>query len=233
MKVDFHIHSKYSIDSNSDINAILKYAKKKNLDGIAITDHNTIKGAIKASKMNEYKDFLVIIGEEIHTDVGDITGLFLNEEIKSRNSMDVIEEIKKQGGIVVLPHPYKAHKLNDKLVNSVDLIEIFNSRTILELNEKAKKLAEEYSKPFIAGSDAHFASEIGMGKTIVNLTDFSDIGCIQKTLLSGKSDTLGILAPLYLQSISQIIKSINMKEYGNVPIQIFWIIIRTLRSLHH
>ena len=102
---DFHIHSKFSYDSLLSPKRIVRVAKKRGLDGIAITDHDTIKGALEASKFND--SIYVIIGSEIRTEKGDVIGLFLNEEITSKYFDEVVDEIKSQGGLVVLPHPYK------------------------------------------------------------------------------------------------------------------------------
>lgn len=225
MILDLHIHSKYSFDSIMDPKKIIKVAKKRGLNGVAITDHNTIKGGLEAKKINEDPDFLVIVGSEISTEAGDITGLFLKEEIRSRNSREVIEEIKKQGGIVVLPHPYRGHKLNVELINKVDLIEGFNARSSKVENEKSGNLAEKYDKPAVAGSDAHFASEIGLGKTIIS----SEEG-IKRDILNGRTKLEVSQSPAYLQSLSQTIKSIKMKEYRRVPVQLFWLTIRVIRG---
>lgn len=219
MIFDLHIHSKYSFDSILEPKRIIEVAKKRGLNGVAITDHNTIKGALETEKINEDQDFFVIVGSEISTEVGDVIGLFLNEEIKSRNSMEVIEEIKNQEGIVVLPHPYASHKLNDELVNSVDLIETFNSRTTPELNEKAKKLAEKYNKPFIANSDAHFESEIGMGTTIFENCHIHKN--IKDCLLNNKRKIAQKYSPPYFKSASQLIRTVKLKEYRKVPNQLF------------
>ena len=217
MILDLHIHSKYSFDSILEPKKIIKVAKKKGLDGVAITDHNTIKGGLEAKKINEDQDFLVIVGSEISTDIGDITGLFLNEEIKSRNSMEVIEEIKEQGGIVVLPHPCRGHKLNDEIVKRVDAIEGFNARTNKENNMEAVKLAEKYNKPIVAGSDAHFASEIGFAKTDFRGSISSDI---RSSFLSNKIEITGNQSPWHLTHISQMIKSAKNKELKRIPFQL-------------
>ncbi len=82
MMFDLHIHSKYSHDSYLSPPQIIKIAEKRGLDGIAITDHNTLKGGIETSKINNKDDFIVIVGSEIKTEYGDVIGLFLNEEIK-------------------------------------------------------------------------------------------------------------------------------------------------------
>ena len=150
MIADFHIHSKYSYDSILSPRTILKVAKKQGLNAIAITDHDTIKGGVETQKINTDKDFLVIVGSEVNTEIGDLIGLNLNEEIKSKNSIEVIEEIKAQGGYVILPHPYRGHKLNEHIIENSDAIEVFNGRSTREQNMKALELAKKYFKPFIA-----------------------------------------------------------------------------------
>ena len=217
MILDLHIHSKYSFDSLLEPRKIIKVAKKKGLDGVAITDHNTIKGGLEAKKISRGQDFLVIVGSEISTEVGDITGLFLSEEIKSRNSMEVIEEIKEQGGLVVLPHPCRGHKPSEKIVKKVDAIEGFNARTSKENNIEAVKLAEKYNKPIVAGSDAHFASEIGFAKTDFRESISSDI---RSSFLSNKIEITGNQSSWYLIYISQMIKSAKNKELKRIPFQL-------------
>jgi len=217
MKLDLHIHSKYSFDSILEPKKIIRVAKKRGLDGIAITDHNTIKGGLEAEEINEDKDFLVIVGSEISTEVGDITGLFLSEEIKSRNSMEVIEEIKKQGGIVVLPHPCRGHKLSEKIVKRVDAIEGFNARTNKQNNIEAVRLAEKYNKPIVAGSDAHFASEIGFAKIYFRGSITSDI---KSSFLSNIIEITGNQSPRHLTHISQMIKSVKNRELKRIPFQL-------------
>jgi len=91
MKLDLHIHSKYSSDGVLDPEKIVKIAAKRGLNGVAITDHNTIIGGLKA-KNYETEDFKVIVGSEISTERGEIIGLFLKEEIKPGNVQEVILE---------------------------------------------------------------------------------------------------------------------------------------------
>jgi predicted metal-dependent phosphoesterase TrpH len=149
---------------------ILKVAKNKGLDGIAITDHNTIKGGLEAYKINKDEDFDVIIGSEIETEYGDIIGLYLQDEISARSFIDVVEEIKAQNGLVILAHPYRKNILFPiKLIKNVDAIEIFNARSSKICNMKAKDLADRSKKPPCAGSDAHLSFEIGNGRTVSKL----------------------------------------------------------------
>jgi len=224
---DLHIHSKYSFDSILEPKKIIKIAKERDLCGVAITDHNTIKGGLEAKKINKDKDFLVIVGSEISTEIGDISGLFLNEEIKSRDSMEVIEEIKEQGGLVVLPHPYKGHKLSEKIAKKVDVIEVFNARTNEDNNKRAAELAKKYNKSVVAGSDAHFASEIGLANIYMNTTSFKNI---KSSLLSNKVEITGNQSPYYLEHMSQIIKSIKNKELKRIPPQVIRLIYSYVRK---
>lgn len=158
---DFHIHSKYSLDSIMDPKKILKIAKSKSFDTIAITDHNTIRGALEAKEFEDDVGIRVIIGSEIRTDIGDLIGLKLEREVDSRSWEKVISEIKDQGGIVVLPHPYRDHAMVDDVAKKVDLIEIWNARCHPEQNNKALDLAASLHCSAIMGSDAHIYSELG------------------------------------------------------------------------
>lgn len=215
--LDLHIHSKYSFDSVLSIPKIIRLAKRRGLNGIAITDHNTIRGGLEAKSINSDPDFLVIVGAEIATEDGDVIGLFLKEEIQERYSDRVADEIHRQGGMVVLPHPYKGHALNDKLLKKVDLIEGFNARISEEYNENAVKLAREWNKPVIAGSDAHFAAEIGMAKTLVDVSTWDDI---QSALAGSQIGAFCIQTPGYWVLLSQMIKVMKTRQFARVPIQL-------------
>ena len=173
MKIDFHIHTRYSYDSLMKPAKILSLAKKRGLDGIVVCDHNTIKGGVETRTVNNDKDFLVIVGAEIATDAGDITGIFLTEEIKSRKFDDVVDEIRAQNGKVILNHPYKGHDLSKIDFSKIDFIEGYNSRLSDADNQKAVELAAKNKIPVIAGSDAHLYHEIANCKTTVK-----DIGSL-------------------------------------------------------
>ena len=166
MRYDLHIHSKYSHKCGTlDPKDIIKYAMKKGLDGIAITDHNTIKGGLETKKYED-DSIDVIVGCELDTSQGEIIGLFIEEEIKSTDVMDIIDEIHSQGGLVVIPHPFdKFRKHFNKLedyIGKIDAIEGFNARCIFnEDNRNARKFAREQNIQIVAGSDAHYGNEIG------------------------------------------------------------------------
>ncbi len=167
MKYDIHIHTYNSACSILKPKTILKIAKKVGLDGIAVTDHNTIKGGIQTLKANKDKDFEVIPGIEVNTNRGHVLGLYINKEISSREFFSVIDDIKKQGGITIIAHPFRLipHlRSNLKGIQPkkyLDAVECYNARTSYFGNKSAMKFAEKFSLPKTAGSDAHFSFEIG------------------------------------------------------------------------
>jgi hypothetical protein len=102
----------------------------------------------------------VVIGAEYKTDLGDVIGVFLRQEIQSRLALEVVAEIHAQGGVAVLPHPFQAHPESQDLWRAVDAMEVFNARCTESQNLAANELAIRFGKPMLAGSDAHFAGEI-------------------------------------------------------------------------
>jgi len=166
-KIDMHVHTKYSGDAANEIKDIINQAKKSGLSGIAITDHDTMKGAFEALKEAKNSGISIIAGCEIKTsERGEILGYFLNEEIKSKNTLDVIDELRAQDAFISIPHPFdmfrRRTKITKELAEKVHAVEVFNSRCILSyFNEKALDAAEKYNLSLTAGSDAHEISSIG------------------------------------------------------------------------
>ncbi|MBT0732491.1 PHP domain-containing protein [Methanoculleus bourgensis] len=167
MIFDLHVHSRYSPRCGyMQPEEIVKTAIKKGLDGIAVTDHNTIAGGIRA-KAFETRDFRVIVGSEVLTDRGEVIGLFLSEEVAPGNFEDVVAAIRDQSGVVVLPHPFdrlRSTALHPQPadVGQIDAVEGFNARCIFQAdNRAAAEFGREHNLAVIAGSDAHFPGEIG------------------------------------------------------------------------
>ena len=205
---DFHIHSSYSFDSLSSPQKILKFAHKRGLNGISITDHDTIKGSIVAKSIKQDK-VSVIVGSEISTDCGDLIGLFLTEQIVSRQFEEVIDEIKDQGGIVVFPHPYRRKIIPvHEQICRLDVIEGINGRCSKKENINGEILSKRTGKQMIAGSDAHFLWEIGRVFTCCPYINCSNTDEIRRVLLKGE------LKP-YNKDLNQIIRySSQLVNFG-------------------
>ena len=104
MRADLHMHSHFSPDSEVSPEAMAKRCADVGLDYVAVTDHNTIEGSLA---VREIAPFGVIIGEEVASASGEITGLFLNETIPAGlTALQTVERIKDQVGLVSIPHPF-------------------------------------------------------------------------------------------------------------------------------
>lgn len=192
IEVDLHMHTKYSVDSLLEPKTIIKLALKRGLSAIAITDHNTIKGSLGTMREAlSVKDLMIVPGIEVKTDIGDVIGLFVQDEIKARGFHEVVEEIRRQDGLVVLPHPYNRHEgVVEELISYMDVVEVLNGRSSRVKNVKALRLANDLDKPAIACSDSHFSFEIGRMKTKF----YSGPGSLEelrKLILNGKREFIG------------------------------------------
>lgn len=187
-KLDLHMHSHYSFDGIMAPKQIIALAKRRGLDGIAVADHNTISGGVDAFNHNQDPNFLIIVGAEIQTEVGDILGLFLHDEISSRKSEDVVHEIHAQGGMAILPHPYSHHRgLNEDFLSRLDGVEIYNGR---DKQDYSVDIQREFVNPYalcpMGNSDAHIYWEIG---GVYNQVDADELNveAVRAALLSGRN----------------------------------------------
>ncbi len=168
MKADLHIHTYYSHDAINTFKDIEKHALKANINCIAITDHETIKGALNAKK--NIDKVTVITGIEFYTRYGHLIGLNIDEEPKRKLTFEeLIDFIRDNNGYSVMAHPLdKTRNKIDKekifeIIDKVDMIEVANAH-----DRKAKinyiilsKLAEDLDKGITAGSDSHIPDTIG------------------------------------------------------------------------
>lgn len=175
MKIDLHCHTKYSYDASSSIESIISQAKKMGLDGIAITDHENTDGWKEAIEAGKKHNFLIILGEEMKTTKGDVLGLFLKQRIDGykKDPRWVMEQIKKQNGLVIIPHPFHGSEgFKDditKYLDLVDAIEVFNARKPgTGPDKKAKEFAQKHHLGMTGGSDSHYYKGIGYTCTEFN-----------------------------------------------------------------
>jgi predicted metal-dependent phosphoesterase TrpH len=167
LKADFHIHTEYSMDCKTPLEAIISRCLEIGINCIAIADHGTTEGALK---MQTIAPFTVIVAEEILTPYGEIMGMFLKETIPSGLSVEeTIARIKAQDGLINIPHPFDmfrpsalSTKVIEEIADQIDTIEVFNARCPLRRSlTQAQVFAEKYGIIKSAGSDAHTPGEIG------------------------------------------------------------------------
>jgi len=180
IEVDLHMHTDHSGDCATPVDVLINTARDRGLGAIAITDHNEVSGALEARKLaEELGDIKVIVAEEVKTaEQGEVIGLFLEEKIpKGLTMAETIAEIRRQGGLVYVPHPFdRFHSVPDyehllDIVEEIDLLEVFNPRVALtSFNEEAVRFARKYRIVPAAGSDSHVAQ--GLGSVRQRIHDF-------------------------------------------------------------
>ena len=168
---DLHMHTDHSHDCAVPVADLLDYAEAQGLGAIAITDHNVFAGAQEAVQLARGRGLVVIPGEEIKTQKGEVIGLFLAEKIERGLPMaDTIAAIREQGGVVYLPHPFdRLHTIPDaptlhRHLPEIDVFEVYNARLLFEgFNDEALRYARKYNLTMGAGSDAHVLQGVGTG----------------------------------------------------------------------
>jgi glycosyltransferase involved in cell wall biosynthesis len=175
--VDLHMHTDHSPDCATPVDTLLDTAKRVGLGAIAITDHNEISGALEARERAD--GIKVIVAEEVKTaDQGEVIGLFIEEKIpRGMTLQETIAEIRRQGGLVYVPHPFdRMHAVPDyehllDVVGDIDAIEVFNPRVAFSaFNEEAARFAAKYRIVAGAGSDSHVVQ--GLGSVKIRMRDF-------------------------------------------------------------
>ncbi|MEZ0395621.1 MAG: PHP domain-containing protein [Anaerolineales bacterium] len=173
MLVDFHLHTSASKDALTTPEALIRAARRRGLDCVVVTDHNTIAGARAAHALDPE---LVIVGEEIMTTRGEILAAFVTEEVPPGLSpQETICRLRDQGAFISVSHPFDrwrsgAWRLEDllEITPLVDAVEIFNARCLSPTdNLKAQQFARQHALPGTAGSDAHAALEVGAAHLVL------------------------------------------------------------------
>ncbi len=164
--VDLHMHTDHSHDCATPVEVLMATARERGLGAIAVTEHNEISGAVAAAALSAEYGVKVILAEEVKTaSQGEVIGLFIEEKIPRGLTLEeTVAEIKRQGGLVYVPHPFdRMHAVPDyehllKIIEDIDVIEVFNPRVAIgSFNEEAERFARKYRIPAGAGSDAHVA----------------------------------------------------------------------------
>ena len=174
--IDLHCHTSASFDCLASPASVVWAAATRGLTHLAITDHDTIEGALRARDAAP-DGLTVIVGEEVRTADGDLIALFLERAVPPhRPAAETIAEVRAQGGLVGIPHPFDKNRgsmLNDPrleaLAAQVDWVEAHNARVIGRTgNEKAADFARQHGLPGVAASDAHSALEVGVAYNVVD-----------------------------------------------------------------
>ncbi len=201
-----HVHTWHSFDCLLAPAAYLAYARRARLDFIAVTDHNTLAGARAVAALNRDPRLEVVIGAEYATDRGDVIGLFLTDDVVARRFDAVIDEIRAQGGLALLPHPYRGRDLDPDRIAAVARVEVFNARSGVEANAAALADAQRLGTPQVAGADIHTTWELLRNGTLVTL---AGSGTLRERLLAAPRRLAARPTARTLRRYSQVVKRVR------------------------
>jgi predicted metal-dependent phosphoesterase TrpH len=205
LRIDFHCHTIASKDSLLLPEKLIRAGRKRGLDRVVVTDHNTIVGAVAAHALDPE---LVIVGEEIMTSRGEILAAFVKEDVpRGLTPQETIHRLRDQGAFISVSHPFDswrsgAWKLEDllEITPLVDAIEVFNARCLSEdENLKALEFASAHRLAGTAGSDGHAAFELGAAHLVVPWFD----GPEELRKVVGQGYVEGGLSPFWVHFVSR------------------------------
>jgi predicted metal-dependent phosphoesterase TrpH len=194
MLVEFHCHTLYSKDSLTTPEKLRKAARRKGLEKVIITDHNTTAGAVKARQLDPD---LFIVGEEVMTQQGELLAAFVEEEVPpGLPAQEALARLREQGAFISVSHPFDrwrsgAWALPDllEIAPLVDAIEVFNARCMRSVfNIQALEFAAEHDLAGTVGSDAHAAFELG--RAVMRLPAFSSADELRAVIRQGEAQTV-------------------------------------------
>ena len=189
LRVEFHCHTNASKDSLTTPRELVETCRRKGIDRVVVTDHNSIVGALAAQALDPER---VIVGEEIMTTKGEILAAFVTEEIPARlTPQDTIRRLREQGAFISVSHPFDQFRSGGwkepdllEILPLVDAIEVYNSRCFLpQFNREARQFAEKHNMAGTVGSDAHAAFELG--RSLLLLEQFEGSDEMRKVIRNG------------------------------------------------
>jgi len=181
-RVDLHIHSSpASACSSVGVDDAIRAAKRAGLDAVCLTDHNFVWPEKDIEALCIKHDFLVLGGNEITTDQGDILVFGLSKDIRGIIQLPALRRlVEDNGGFMIAAHPFRGFLVFDArqigltvetaaarpLFCFVDAVETLNGKVTEAENSFAARVAGRLTLPMTGGSDAHAAAEVGKYATV-------------------------------------------------------------------
>lgn len=173
VRVDPHLHTVASYDGETLPGDLLRRAEQVGLDGVVVTDHDTVEGARVVADLAEASPVTAIVGCEVSTADGHLLALGVDEAPPVGEPLaSTATRVRENGGVAVVPHPFQRsrHGASAAAIGGVDGIEVYNAHTLVNLrNEQAARYARRHGHPAFGGSDAHRPGGIGLAATALEL----------------------------------------------------------------
>ncbi len=213
MTIDLHVHtSPASPCSSAPVDSLIEEAKRIGLDGICLTDHNHVWDPDRVEELRQKHGFLILRGNEITTNQGDILVFGLEKDIQGIVDLkELRREVEEAEGFMIVAHPFRGflvvgvdqagltpEKAMDRpLFNYVDAIEVLNGKVTANENNFALKVTEGLGLPGTGGSDAHEVAELGM-----YATEFYEVIKNEQDLIAALKS--GEYSPVVFQEVKQL-----------------------------
>lgn len=195
---DLHIHSRFSFDSNAEIEHIIEKLVEKKYYGFSITDHNTVAHIEYIQKLN-LPGLVFIPGIEYTVEGFDLLLYNIYELPPENFSLVQVEEfVKSRNGVIVLAHPARYFiSISSTLLKCIDGLEVINPRyqkLSIQL-EKTYKInitqwCQKQKKALFANSDSHNLKDIGKVGTYISATNIDEFIWAVKNNLCYPSDSI-------------------------------------------
>src|SRR5438094_4364534 len=178
-RADLHLHTTAS-DGWPAPHQLVDYARATRLDVIAVTDHDTIEGALRAADYAAgFSKLHVVIGEEVSSRDGHIVALYVERRIRpGMSAAATVHAIHEQGGLAVAVHPFwrTQRRTRNGSVNGVgwlaaeldfDAVEVENATPgFYVFNQLARRLNTGLGSAELGGSDAHILAAVARAFTM-------------------------------------------------------------------
>ena len=175
--IDLHVHTAPASPCSAiRADDLIAEAKQIGLDGLVLTDHNHVWPPDRIEDLRQKHGFLVLGGNEVITDQGDVLVYGLDRNISGVIPLaDLQREVQQAGGYMAMAHPFRGFLIFDarqlgltvekaaarKMFQWVNAMEVLNGKVTAQENEFARSVAEHLGLPGVAGSDAHEAGSVG------------------------------------------------------------------------
>lgn len=203
-----HCHTRHSFDSLTEPADLARHAVALGAQVLAVTDHDSWQGSVdaRAAAQREGLDLHVVLASEASTEQGDVIGLFLTSDLHERSAPAYCDAVHAQGGLTLLPHPYKWHTLDEALLSRIDLIEVHNGRTPRADNYRAAELAFRRGTPELAGPDAHRLGELELARVEFEGDRPRDEAALKRALLESPRRMFTTPGSIWNEWLSQGVK---------------------------
>lgn len=173
LRIDPHVHTAASYDAHTSPETLVGRAREVGLDGLVVTDHDTVAGARAVVDLATGRDLVAIVGCEVSTADGHLLAIGIESAPEpGRPLPETARRVREAGGVAVVPHPFQRsrHGAAASAIEAVDGVEVYNAHGLTGLrNEQARRFAERKGYPAFGGSDAHRGAGVGRAATEVAL----------------------------------------------------------------